>query len=154
MSTSQLPDDPAPALWNKWLERHCNINEAEEENLMRAAGPDGICISCQWWRSYSLHKDLCVLENGDVFVGGDLIGDCVRFPPTAADNELVASVYPTTTSTTTCGEWKIREHDGKQTSLTKIVDGNTAWHRRSNGETARTYRDGSVTEQPKDHLVR
>ena len=145
MTISQLPDEPTAEAWDQWLEKHCKIDGVAEENLLRTTDPEGQCASCQWWRSYNLDKDLLVLENGDVYIGGDLSGECWRFPPTGEPSEGdVVATYPTTTSGMTCGEWKERACEGKRTRLTETIHISVATGRKRGGETVRTYRHGSV----------
>lgn len=146
MPFSQLPDEPTAQDWDRWVEKHSKINGADEENLLRMAEPDGQCASCHWWQSRNLAKDLLVLENGDVYIGGGLAGECWRFPPNgdpAAQGEITAT-YPTTTSNMTCGEWKARTCGGRLTRLTETIHIGVATERARNGETVRTYQGGSV----------
>ena len=151
MASPILPDEPTRTEWEQWLADNCKVDGLVEENLMHSAEPQGACASCQWWRSRNLHKDLMVLENGDVFVGGGLTGECMRFPPTVTTADEHVANYPTTTSDMTCGEWQARTWDGERTALTRMVDSFTAFVRRDDGETARMQRDGSVVKLKQLH---
>ena len=147
LDQEQLSDNPTNEEWDKWLEKHCEVDGVFEENLQRFADPEGFCISCQWWRTYNLDKDLLVMENGEVSFGGGLSGECWRFPPTR-ESGADAVAYPETTSNMTCGEWKAREVNGERTRLTKVVDPSVARHRSRNGEKVRDYRYGSLLPIP------
>ena len=108
-SFDALPDNPSPEEWDKWSDENLKVDATREEKLVRYPKTNGNCGSCRWWTSRNIDKDLGVLEDGRVFIHGELSGECLRFPPSIGGG--VIAEFPTTTSDMSCGEWELRYSD-------------------------------------------
>ena len=132
-----LPDSPSPEEWDKWSNENLKIDGVREGNLARYPKTNGTCGSCRWWTSLNFDKDFGVLEDGRVFIGGDVPGQCLRFPPSSGGSEIAE--FPTTTGDMSCGEWELRYSDAD--GYTDLERPASVVHLSLVATEKRTYRD-------------
>ena len=92
----------------------------DEENLVRNVGYNRrTCASCLHWAPFNgvMMNVIEKTSHRTYALGLDGGGKCLRFPPTLTEDGWA---QPKTTSGDSCGEWEIREFDGKQTQLRGI----------------------------------
>ena len=138
-----LPDQPSPEEWDKWSNENLKIDGVREENLVRYPKTNGTCGTCRWWTSRNYDKDFGVLEDGKVFIQGEVSGECLRFPPSPSKGAIAE--FPITTSAMTCGEWELRFSEAE--GYTNLAQPDSAVDRSSvaiEKRTHRTFRHGTL----------